>query len=324
MVNKINKETFDYKHVRLLPKKCIIESRSEANVSATLGERSFKSPAIPANMSTIINENLAESLATNNYFYVMHRFDIDPIEFVQKFQEKGLFTSISLGIKETDYKHVRNLKKENLTPDYITIDVAHGHSDYVIKMVKYVKENLPKAYIIAGNVGTVEGALELEKAGANAIKVGIGPGKVCTTSPNTGFGTQNHQLSSIDNISESLKTADIIADGGIREYGDIAKSIAFGADMVMIGGMFAGHDENPGEIVEEPNGEKFKAFFGSASEHQKGETKHVEGKKMFVPYKGSIVTTFKTIEENLQSSVSYAGGKELSDLRNVDYVIVKD
>lgn len=322
MVKESNEKVFDYKQVRLLPKKCIIKSRSQADVTVRLGNRVFNSPALPANMSTIIDENLAQWLAENNYFYVMHRFDINPVDFVKDFNNKKLFTSISLGIKDVDYTHVENLKKENLSPDYITIDVAHGHSDYVIEMVKYVKEHLPESYVIAGNVGTIEGALELEEAGADAIKTGIGPGKVCTTSPNTGFGTRDHQLSSILKISEVLKTADLIADGGIREYGDIAKSIAFGADMVMIGGMFAGHDENPGDLIEDESGEKFKIFFGSASEHQKGESKHVEGKKMLVPYKGSISSTLQTITENLQSSVSYAGGKELKDLRNVDYVLV--
>jgi len=322
MVKEIEEKTFDYKNVRLLAKKCIIESRSQADVTVRLGNRVFNSPALPANMSTIIDETLAQWLAENNFFYVMHRFDVDPVEFVKNFNSKKLFTSISLGIKEIDYTHVDNLKKENLSPDYITIDVAHGHSDYVIKMIKYVKNHLPKSYVIAGNVGTAEGALELEEAGADCLKIGLGPGSACLTSPNTGFGTRDHQLSSILKISEVLKTADLIADGGIREYGDIAKSIAFGADMVMIGGMFAGHDENPGDLIEDENGEKFKIFFGSASEHQKGESKHVEGKKMLVSYKGSISSTLQTITENLQSSVSYAGGKELKDLRNVDYVLV--
>jgi GMP reductase len=114
----------------------------------------------------------------------------------------------------------------------------------------------------------------------------------------------------------------IIADGGIRKYGDIAKSIAFGADMVMIGGMFAGHTESPGSVLE-VDGEFKKAFFGSASEHQKGEQKHVEGKKMLVPFKGSLDTTLQIIKENLQSSVSYAGGTKLSDLEQVEYVLLR-
>ena len=146
----------------------------------------------------------------------------------------------------------------------------------------------------------------------------------CLTAPNTGFGTQSWQLSAVAIVAEALKHMDvkIIADGGIRKYGDIAKSIAFGADMVMIGGMMAGHYESPSELVE-IDGQFMKAFFGSASEHQKGEHKHVEGQKLFVPYKGSLETTLQIIKENLQSSVSYAGGKELLALRDVTYAIVR-
>jgi len=322
MAKRLDMKTFDFKDVMLVPRKSFITSRSEADTKITLGKISFEIPVVPANMSTIIDKGLAEYLASNNYFYVMHRFDVDPVEFVKDFNEKGLFTSISLGIKEDDYKHVDNLSKLNLAPDYITVDVAHGHSDTVIDVIKYISKHLPDSYIIAGNVGSVEGALDLEEAGAHCIKVGVAPGFVCTTGPNTGFGTRGYQLSAVEKISEALQSADVIADGGIRHYGDIAKAIALGADMVMVGSMFAGHDESPGEIIEEENGEKVKAYFGSASEFQKGEKKYVEGRKAFVPYKGAISETLRTIRENLQSSISYAGGKELLDLRNVEYVLL--
>lgn len=168
--------------------------------------------------------------------------------------------------------------------------------------------------------------LEVENAHSYNVEGTIVHNSACLTAPNTGFGTRDWQLSALKEISEAIAGEDayIIADGGIREYGDFAKSLAFGADFVMVGGMFAGHDENPGEIIEDENGDKFKVFFGSASEHQKGEVKHVEGKKMLVPYKGSIADTLTTIKENLQSSVSYAGGKSLEALRDVSYVIVKN
>lgn len=146
----------------------------------------------------------------------------------------------------------------------------------------------------------------------------------CLTAPNTGFGTQKYQLSVVEEIADALQTADLIADGGIREYGDIAKAVALGADMVMVGSMFAGHDENPGEIIEDEHGEKFKVYFGSASEHQKGEKKYVEGTKLLLPYKGAISETLRTIQENLQSSISYAGGEELLDLRGVEYVLLNN
>lgn len=314
---------FDFDDIRLIPKLGVLQSRSEADTSATLGDHTFKIPAVPANMSTIIDTELAEYLASNGYFYVMHRFDIDPIDFTEEFHSKNLIASISLGIKEVDRENTIRLAKLKKAPEYITIDVAHGHAIEVLKMVKFVKDNLPESFLIAGNIATVEAANDLIDAGADAVKVGIGPGMACTTAPNTGFGTQGLQLSTVFEIAENVDIP-VIADGGIRHYGDIAKAVAFGAKMVMIGGMFGGHDENPGEVIEEENGEKFKVFFGSASEHQKGEKKHVEGRKLMIPYKGSISETLRTIEENLQSSISYAGGRQLEDLLSVEYNILGD
>jgi len=321
MPNLSPMRVFDFNDVRLLPKKCIVDSRSQVDTKVKFGPKTFNLPVVPANMSTIIGQKLANWSAENDYFYVMHRFDVDPVVFTESMHSKSLYSSISLGIKDIDVENIKRLAEMNKNPEYITIDVAHGHSERVEFIVKQVRQYLPESFVIAGNVGTVEGALSLEDAGAHSIKVGIGPGMACLTSPNTGFGTRDFQLSMIDAVSERA-SASIIADGGIREYGDIAKSVAFGADMVMIGGMLAGHDENPGDIVDEPDGTLKKAFFGSASEHQKGENKHVEGKKLFLPYKGSIVNTLTTIKENLQSSISYAGGDKLMDLRNVEYVIL--
>lgn len=317
--------TFDYDDVMLLPEECVVKSRSEIDVTTRLGGNSFTLPIIPANMSTIVNEETCEWLAERGYFYVMHRFDIDAVEFTKRMQKQNYPASISLGIKQVDYDTVERFVKENITPEYITVDVAHGDNGEVHRIVKFLKEKLPQSFVIAGNLVSVEGAKRMVEAGADAIKVGVGPGAACLTGPNTGFGSRGWQLSALADIAEALMDTDIkiIADGGIRKYGDFAKSIAFGADMVMVGGMFAAHDESPGEIVYDEEGTPKKEFFGSASEYQKGETKHVEGLKMLLPYKGSLETTFQTIKENLQSSVSYAGGKVLEDLRHVQYVIIK-
>lgn len=316
--------TFDYDDVMLLPEECVVKSRSEIDVTTRLGGNTFTLPIIPANMSTIVNEETCEWLAERGYFYVMHRFDIDAVEFTKRMQKQNYPASISLGIKQVDYDTVERFVKENITPEYITVDVAHGDNGEVHRIVKFLKEKLPQSFVIAGNLASVEGAKRMVEAGADAIKVGVGPGAACLTGPNTGFGSRGWQLSALADIAEALMDTDIkiIADGGIRKYGDFAKSIAFGADMVMVGGMFASHSESPGEIIDD-NGVLKKEFFGSASEYQKGETKHVEGLKMLVPYKGSLETTFQTIKENLQSSVSYAGGKVLEDLRHVQYVIIK-
>jgi GMP reductase len=259
-------------------------------------------------------------MAKNGYFYVMHRFDLDNVAFVREMHSKGVFASISLGVKAPDYTTVDQLKSAGLTPEYITIDIAHGHADSVKKMIGYLKEHLPKSFVIAGNVGTPEAVIDLENWGADATKVGIGPGKVCITKLKTGFGTGGWQLSALKWCAR-VATKPIIADGGIREHGDVAKSIRFGASMVMIGSMLAGHEESPGATVE-VDGKLFKEYYGSASDFNKGEYKHVEGKRILEPVKGQLADTLIEMEQDIQSSISYAGGTKLLDIRRVNYVIL--
>src|SRR5690606_20034153 len=163
---------------------------------------------------------------------------------------------------------------------------------------------------------------ELENAGADATKVGVGPGKVCITKLKTGFGTGGWQLAAINWCAKAARKP-IIADGGIRDHGDIAKSIRFGASMVMIGSLFAGHEESPGQTIEK-DGKKYKEYFGSASQYQKGEHKNVEGKKILLEHKGNIKNTLIEMKQDLQSSISYAGGKDIEAIRKVDYVLVKN
>lgn len=237
-------------------------------------------------------------------------------------QQKGLITSISVGVKEGEYAFVETLAREGLVPDYVTIDIAHGHSNAVINMIQHLKKSLPETFVIAGNVGTPEAVRELENAGADATKVGIGPGKVCITKIKTGFGTGGWQLAALRWCAKAARKP-IIADGGIRTHGDIAKSVRFGATMVMIGSLFAGHEESPGETKVE-DGVVYKEYFGSASEFQKGEKKNVEGKKIWLRHKGKLADTLVEMQQDLQSSISYAGGRDLEAIRKVDYVIVKN
>ena len=314
---------FDYEDIQLIPAKCIVESRSECDTTITLGGHTFKLPVVPANMQTIIDEKIAVYLAENGYFYIMHRFQPEKrLDFIRDMHAKELIASISVGVKEEEYKFVEQLASEGVTPEFITIDIAHGHSNAVINMIKHIKSHLPASFVIAGNVGTPEAVRELENAGADATKVGIGPGKVCITKIKTGFGTGGWQLAALRWCAKAASKP-IIADGGIRTHGDIAKSIRFGASMVMVGSLFAGHEESPGETVER-DGKFFKEYFGSASEFQKGEKKNVEGKKMFMEHKGSLIDTLTEMEQDLQSSISYAGGSTLDAIRHVDYVVVKN
>ncbi|WP_100405587.1 GMP reductase [Bacillus solitudinis] len=314
---------FDYEDIQLIPAKCVVNSRSECETTVTLGGRQFKLPVVPANMQTIIDEKIALYLAENNYFYIMHRFDPEKrLSFVEEMQAKGLYASISVGVKEEEYQFIEDLAKAELTPEFITIDIAHGHSNAVINMIHHIKKYLPESFVIAGNVGTPEAVRELENAGADATKVGIGPGKVCITKIKTGFGTGGWQLAALRWCAKAASKP-IIADGGIRTHGDVVKSVRFGATIVMIGSLFAGHEESPGETIEK-DGKFYKEYFGSASEYQKGEKKNVEGKKMYVEHKGPLQDTLTEMEQDLQSSISYAGGKTLDAIRHVDYVIVKN
>jgi GMP reductase len=313
-------EIFDYDNVLLLPRKCRVESRSECDTSVTLGKHTFRLPVVPANMKTVVDPQICAWLARKGYFYVMHRFDLDNLQFVRDMAAQGSYASISVGVKKADHEAISRMRSEGLRPDFITIDIAHGHADSVHAMISHIKENLPDSFVIAGNVGTPEAVIDLENWGADATKVGIGPGKVCITKLKTGFGTGGWQLSALKWCAR-VATKPIIADGGIREHGDIAKSVRFGASMVMIGSMLAGHEESPGATVE-VDGKLYKEYYGSASDFNKGEYKHVEGKRILEPVKGKLADTLIEMEQDLQSSISYAGGTRLLDVRRVNYVML--
>jgi len=312
---------FDFDDINLIPQKCIVGSRSECDTSVTFGKHKFKLPIVPANMECVINADIAIELAENGYFYILHRFYKDEtiISFIEKMNKEGFISSISLGVNEDSYKLVESIINKNLSVDYITVDIAHGHSVKMEKMVKFLKENLPNTFIIAGNVCTVDGVYELENWGADAIKVGIGPGSACTTYPSTGFGSRNCQASTIYHCS-TVANVPIIADGGIKNPGDIAKALSLGATMIMTGGMLSGYEDSPGHIVE-IDGKRFKEFWGSASSYQTGKSNRIEGKKNLVEYKDkTLIEGYKWIEECLQSSISYAGGNDLDAFVTVQWV----
>jgi GMP reductase len=298
-------EIFDYDNILLLPRKCVVESRSECDTSMALGAHRFKLPVVPANMKTVLDLPIAEFLASNGYFYVMHRFDLDTVAFAKTMRDKGLLVSISAGVKPDDYAVITRLAETGIGADYVTIDIAHGHAESVRKMIAHIKKTLPAAFVIAGN---------------DATKIGVGPGKVCITRLKTGFGTGGWQLSALKWCAR-VATKPIIADGGIRHNGDIAKSLRFGATMVMIGSLFAGHEESPGQTVE-VDGKLFKEYYGSASDFNKGEYRHVEGKRILEPVKGRLPDTLREMQEDLQSSISYAGGRCAGDIRKVNYVVL--
>lgn len=311
---------FDFQDINLIPRKCIVGSRSECNTTTTLGTYKFNMPVIPANMECVINEDIAIKLATAGYFYIYHRFNINLLNFSLIMKNLSLPLSISVGVNQPDYDLLNLLNSESCIPDYITIDIAHGHSIKMEAMIKYISLIFPSVFIIAGNVSTAEAVKDLEAWGADAIKVGIGPGSACTTYTATGFGSRNVQASVIEECSKASLRALIIADGGIKEPGDIAKALVIGADMVMVGGMFSALTDSPGSTVCGTDGQLYKEFWGSASAFQSGKKNRIEGTKKLLPLKNrSILEEMDYLRECLQSAISYGGGKTVSELKLVTY-----
>jgi len=299
-----------YDSFYLVPRMSIVESRSHCDTSVMLGGHTFSLPIMPSNMSSVVDFKLCAELARNNYFYVMHRFcDYSDIyDFVVDMDNDGLISSISVGVKQQDYDLVDRLINAKL--DYITLDIAHVDAILGRDMIKHIKKTLPNTFLIAGNVGSVDGAKRVESWGADALKVGIGNGSKCLTTPNTAFHC--HPAVLLQELQGEVSIP-IIADGSIYDIGDICKTLVLGADMCMIGGMLSGFDESPGETFE-VDGELCKIYAGSTANN----TTHIEGASSNVPLKGSLWNYLDIIGQNLRSSISYAGGNDLRAFNKVE------
>ena len=313
-----SEQELNYKDIYIVPnKKCILKSRKLANTSNKLGSNIFDIPIIPANMKSVVNENTCLFLAQKNIFYIMHRFTSQEniLEFCKYMNKTGLNTSISIGVKDEDRKFIEYLSNQKIKLDYITIDIAYAYTDVVKDMIDRLRAYYSDAFIIAGNVADSEGACFLRDSGANAVKVGIGGGGVCSTKNITGF--YRPMVSTIlDCVDNDIP---IIADGGIKEPGDISKALALGADFVMAGTLFAGYEQSAKEHDKDGN----RVYYGSASAMNKGEYKNVEGFSTNIEEHGDMNLLLQALKESLQSAISYSGGNSIDGLRNTDIVIVK-
>jgi GMP reductase len=318
-------KALNYQDVFLVPQKCIVNSRQECNTQVQLGKYVFESPVYPANMKSVVDINTCLFLAQHNWFYTMHRFEIDIIDFILTMQRYKYIISISVGVNQDSYDDLYKILDKSLYMDeaihidYITIDVANAWSDKCRKMIDFIKEKFPNTFLIVGNVATFAACRELQKWGANAIKIGVSCGRVCITRNKTGFNIPMIQTLK-DCCREDIKIP-IIADGGIQEHGDIAKAIAFGATMVMAGSLFAGYKQSAGNVFTIED-RRYKEYFGSSSKYNKKKKQNIEGSKILVPYKGNMENLLIEIKEDLQSSISYGGGKCVFDLQNCPYIVV--
>lgn len=317
-------KALSYNQVVLIPKCGIVSSRSHCTTKVNFLEREFCIPVMPANMKCSIDFKTAEWCRDNNIFYILHRFYPYDEIFSWLSYNNHKMISISVGVQEKDFDFIRKIAKSTACVDYLTIDIAHGHCKevgYILDLITSTEWNRGRPKIIAGNVTTPEAVMDLTRWGADAIKVGIGQGHVCTTRLETGFGMP--MFSAISECAAVSKLP-IIADGGISHFGDAAKALVAGADMVMSGSMFARCLDSPAE-TEKPGilTGTYKRWYGSASEQNKGKDKYIEGKCVYeetnyLTYE-QLVTKWK---EALQSSISYAGGRDLSALNSVKYNIV--
>ena len=307
-----------YENVFLKPNFNSIQTRSEIDTSVLFCNKTFCLPVVPANMKCCVDFDTCQLLDSKNYFYIMHRFDHDIFAFVRDANEAFFNNvSISVGIQFKDKALINNLANHKLRVDFITIDVAHGHHSKVANQIKVIKDNLPEAIVIAGNVATPDGVEYLQDNGADAVKVGIGGGYACTTKDKTGF---TYPMFTCIQECSRVARVPIIADGGVRCNGDIAKALVAGASLVMCGSIFASCSDSPAPVVRDESGRKYKQYYGSASIHNKKNNKNVEGTMRLMETDNfTYIEKMNEVQEDLQSAISYAGGKDISALLNVRY-----
>ena len=324
------KEALTFDDVTLAPNYSEILP-SETNTSSKLSKNlTIKIPLLSSAMDTVTEGRMAIAIAEKGGIGVIHRnLSIKKqIDEIRKVKNKKFLVGAAVGASLEEHKRAERILKENL--DLIVVDTAHGHTKKVSDIIKKIVKIKPKkTTLCAGNIATAEAAKFLIKLGVEIIKVGIGPGSICTTRLVAGIGVP--QLSAIMNVKKGIGSSktSIIADGGIKFSGDIAKALAAGADAVMIGSLFAGTDQAPGKVIKK-NGKLFKSFRGMGSigamnkgsadryfqTKQKNTSKYVpEGVEGYVKYKGKVDKIIYQLVGGLKSSMGYLGSKKVIDLR---------
>ena len=317
-----------FKDVMIRPKRSTLKSRSQVTL-----ERDFSFlnstanwegvPIMAANMDTVGTFEMALELSKQKLFTAIHKhYSINEWNTFLSEGPIGIenYIAISTGKGPEDSNKLKSVFKNNPHLKFICIDVANGYSEHFVNFVQQTRDQYPDKVIIAGNVVTGEMVEQLLLSGADIVKVGIGPGSVCTTRVKTGVGYP--QLSAIIECADAAHGlgGQIISDGGCATPGDVAKAFGAGADFVMLGGMFSGHTESGGELITR-NGEKYKQFYGMSSSTAMdkyvggvAEYRASEGKTVEVPYKGDVKNTLQDILGGLRSTCTYVGAERLKEL----------
>lgn len=322
-----NEIKLDFKDVLIRPKRSTLTSRSQVDITREIKfrwspELFHAIPVIAANMDTTGTFEMARSLGRYKMMTALHKHygAQESIDFFTQLEHKS-DAFYSLGIGDAEYeKFVSVMKAAPGAIRYVCIDVANGYTEAFVSFVKKMRENFPDVVIMAGNVVTGDMTEELILAGADIVKVGIGPGSVCTTRKMTGVGYP--QLSAVIECADAAHGLGgrICSDGGCTQPGDIAKAFGGGADFVMLGGMFAGHDESGGEVVEQ-DGRRMRAFYGMSSKaamdkYAGGVARYraAEGKIVYIPDRGPVDQTCQDILGGVRSACTYVGARKLKEL----------
>ncbi len=323
-----NELKLGFKDVMFRPKRSTLKSRSQVSLEREFTFRHTKKkwkgvPIIAANMDTVGTFEMAEALFEHKMLVAIHKhYSVEEWDSFLQNKKEDFFNHIalSMGIGKADEEKTDTILKKHPQIEFICIDVANGYSEHFVSFVKKMRKKYSDKTIIAGNVVTGEMVEELLLSGADIVKVGIGPGSVCTTRVKTGVGYP--QLSAIIECADAAHGlgGQIISDGGCKIPGDVSKAFGGGADFVMLGGMFSGHDESGGDLIEE-KGEKFKLFYGMSSKtamdkYSGGVANYraSEGKTVKVPYKGAVENTVNDILGGVRSTCTYVGAGYLKEL----------
>ncbi len=317
-----------FKDVLIRPKRSTLKSRAQVNLNRSFSflhsQKTWTGvPIIAANMDTVGTFELAEVLAQFGLLTAIHKhYSLDQWKLFLSDRDPSIFKHImaSTGTAEQDFELLVQIINAHPQIEFICIDVANGYAESFVEFVQRCRDTFPAQTIVAGNVVTGEMVEELILAGADIVKVGIGPGSVCTTRVKTGVGYP--QLSAVIECADAAHGLGgrIISDGGCVVPGDVSKAFGGGADFVMLGGMLAGHDESGGQLIER-NGQQFKLFYGMSSatamgKHAGGvaEYRASEGKTVEVPYRGQVAETVKDILGGIRSTCTYVGASALKEL----------
>ena len=316
------KKTLSSDDLLLVPQYSDIESRKEVDISVNLGNsRLLSSPTVAAPMDTSCGKEMSCTLAEMGMLPIIHRYNSieEQCEIAVAAMERNCNNSpIGAAVGATGDYLDRAAQLASYGVEVICIDVAHGHHIMVERAIKTIKDKLDKVHIMAGNIATLEAFNDLSDWGADSIRCGIGGGSICSTRLQTGHGVPTIQ--SVLDVSQTDRKSLIIADGGMKNSGDIVKAIAAGADMVMVGSLISGTTEAPGDLIVDKHGRKRKMYRGMASKGAqrdwRGKVSSIEGVTTTVPYKGEVKNVIGELHVGIRSGLSYSGSRSIQELQN--------